>query len=105
MHDLLTQDQPNSCVWAVLATLEHFGSIADPEEVAHVNSPPCTTCYLKCLNYNTLLVDSHSLQGGKTWTSNCNCIVNVLIHVYVLQGFCLATVQFNSSASLCNLPA
>ena len=41
------------------------------------------------------IVNSHTLQGGKTWISNCNPIVNVLIPVFVLQGFCLANAQFN----------
>ena len=38
-----------SCIWAVLAILEHFGMVSDPEEVVQINSPPHATCYLESI--------------------------------------------------------
>ena len=47
---LLTQDQPKSCIWAVLG---HFWDILalflDPEEVVQIISPPHATCYLESI--------------------------------------------------------
>ena len=50
-----------SCIWAVLATLRHFGIVLDPEEVVQINSPPHATCYLESI-LNVLV---NLLQGGR----------------------------------------
>ena len=50
-----------SCIWAVLATLEHFGIVSDPEEVVWISSLPHATCYLKSI----VLYLLNLIQGGR----------------------------------------